>query len=215
MLEIGAHTVVYNSSGTTNTSPSIATTSGSCLVVIGFSDSDNNVNTITDSKDNVWEKICPNINIDLTGWGGTFSAFVCTTNFRGDSHTFTLTGDGGYPTFWIVEVLGNKPVVSGYTGMNADTANPREGSPYTTKNDELVLSAIFVNTGQAITWGNGFSLVDSQLDTSYWTGSCGYRLASALQSCTSSASIDSDPVTNASVFTLGIREYPYRKRARR
>lgn len=182
LLAIGANTkAYYGDAGNTVADVSTVplTTTANSIILFCVVSNGRSTQTFQDSKSNSWVQIGTSIQPSFY-----IDVYKSTTNFRGTNHTFQYTQGSGFPSIFIVEILGNSPSVD-VNAENLDTSSPFQSSTInTTANDEILIALVSSDDGTSMpytltNWGDGFTnLLDYDRNTGY-QGAIGYKVVAS------------------------------------
>jgi hypothetical protein len=206
IIDVGQHAHTQGTSPSTSFTTGAVTTavSGSTFVIGMLSGGSTNPATPTDSKGNTYTQIRATVN--HTAW------FYCENGIGGAGHTATgkqAASDSG--TVYFVEITNG--LTSGIKDQDV-TGIQDLATPFTTNTtgttvqaNELALALYATGTPsgtEVITWGNGFTQVDADGNSSFVTGGIAKKVLSATG--TVQGSITSSVATDATGFVATFKE---------
>lgn len=209
-INLGAHTKLQKTTAVTPTaiSPAI-TTAASGSTLYAFLEWPQAVTFISlvDSKGNTWVQVQSEVNAN----GTRVRLYYCANATGGTNHTITLTMSGNeLATIYFGEITGAATASFDIAPVGVNDA----ASPFTSnltgtlaQAAELLLAGYATDTPsgtETITWGNSFTQIDADGNSSFVTGGIGYRIVSATPSVQSS--ITSSVATAAIAFIVAFKE---------
>lgn len=182
----------FNTASTANLATASVTTSGSgttFVVCAGATATWATANRITDNKGNTYVRI----STDATAFTVSGTMWYCENAAVGAGHIFTATPDSsGIIYLSVIQITGGAVtgILDKTTTPNDDVASPFTSNTTATLSQaaEVAIAFQFDNrsSGTAIVWGNSYTSLDDQTNTSGITGAVSKLVTSSTAAQTSS-----------------------------
>ena len=201
-LSLGVHTVASASASVVTSAGINTAASGNGFVALFWWSSGVAFTSLVDSRSQTWVQIGSET-LDAT-FGGRFRAYYVPNNAGGTGQTVTLTVSAtGTLTIYVFEVTttnGAGILIDQNTAFNLQKASPFVSPSMTTTvaNDFIVgIAADNESASATYTAGSGYTLINVEQNTSFWTGMCEWKIGASITSYTAD-------YTNANVTTSDI-----------
>lgn len=183
---VGVHAHIQGTTSTlTLTTPGVATqATGSTFLGSAIAAGASNISSVQDNKTNAYSQIQTSFN---TSFGSSMAWYRKENGLGGAGHTFTSTLlSGQVQTVYFDEVLGaaTSSVLDQSVVFVGDASSPftTNTTGTTTQADEIAFAFYGTDTPsgtETITWGNGFTQIDADGNSSFVTGGIAFKVLSA------------------------------------